>query len=87
LKNLIRETGSHSIVVPTPGKLVKTVLGCMGAMGVELMYKEQYMIADENYILDISETEKELEWEPQYADSNMIVEAYRNYLMTYKQGD
>ena len=37
------------------------------------------MIADENYILDISKTERELNWEPKYNDSDMIIEAYKEY--------
>lgn len=80
LQNLIRTVGSHSIVIPTPGKLVKLTLGMLGTLGMELMYKEQYMIADQDYILDISNTEQELGWEPQYADSDMIVDAYKEYM-------
>lgn len=38
------------------------------------------MIADEDYVPDIRKTEKDLKWEPQYADTDMIVEAYRNYI-------
>ena len=40
------------------------------------------MIADEEYILDISETEEELDWHPKYNDEDMLKEAYR----IYKQG-
>lgn len=80
LKNLVHSVGSHSVVLPTPGKLVKVVLGLMGACGLELMYKEQYMIADEDYILDISKTEQELGWEPQYRDEDMIIQAYQEYV-------
>lgn len=80
LKNLIRSVGSKSIVVPTPGKLVKMTLSGLGAVGCELMYREQYMIADEDYILDISKTEEMLSWEPQYNDRDMIVEAYEDYI-------
>lgn len=80
LQNLIRQVGSKSVVVPTPGKLVKLTLSILGALGFEIMYKEQYMIADENYILDVSKTEKELLWTPKYADKDMIVEAYQEYI-------
>lgn len=79
LCGLIKEVGSKSIVVPTPGKLVKLALACMGFFGFELMYKEQYMIADENYILDISKTQEDLGWQPQYADGDMIIDAYKNW--------
>lgn len=79
LCGLIKEVGSKSIVIPTPGKLVKLALACMGFLGFELMYKEQYMIADENYILDISKTQEDLGWQPQYADGDMIIDAYMNW--------
>lgn len=79
LQNLIYSVGSRSSVIPISGKFVKGVLSLMGVLGVELMYKEQYMIADEDYILDISKTERELHWVPQYADTDMIIQAYKEY--------
>jgi dTDP-glucose 4,6-dehydratase len=79
LKTLVKKVGSHSSVIPTPGKLVKVLLGLLGLIGFEIMYKEQYMIADEDYILDISETEKDLMWSPQYSDQDMIIQAYQEY--------
>ncbi len=80
LQNLIHSVGSRSCVIPTPGMFVKRVLGIMGSLGLELMYKEQYMIADEDYILDISKTEKELNWAPKYEDTDMIIQAYEEYI-------
>jgi dTDP-glucose 4,6-dehydratase len=47
------------------------------------MYREQYMIADENYILDISETERYLYWTPQSSDQDMIIEAYAGYITQF----
>lgn len=79
LTGLIQDVGSHSIVVPTPGRLVKATLSLMGTMGLEIMYKEQYMIADENYILDIAKTARQLDWRPRYKDSDMIVQAYQEF--------
>lgn len=85
LKNLIKQVDSHSIVIPTPGRLVKFVLGILGEMGMEIMYKEQYMIADKDYVLDISETMSELEWTPEFADMDMIIGAYQNYQTTREE--
>lgn len=79
LQGLVQRVGSRSPVIPTPGKLVKVTLGALGAIGLEIMYKEQYMIADEDYILDISKTERDLGWRPQYNDEDMIVQAYEDY--------
>ena len=79
LKNTIKQAGKHSFVMPTPGKLVKAVLRMLDNMGLTLMYPEQFMIADEEYILDITETKKDLGWQPQYNDADMLAEAYNNY--------
>lgn len=79
LQGTVKAAGKHSIVIPTPGKLVKWTLGVLDKIGLTLMYPEQFMIADEEYILDISETEDDLDWHPQYNDEDMLKEAYRMY--------
>jgi len=79
LQSVIVAADSKSIVFPTPGKLVKFVLQFFDSIGLTIMYKEQFMIADEEYILDISETEKDLDWTPKYNDAEMIKEAYHIY--------
>ena len=79
LKSLIKSTGKHSVVLPTSGKLVKFLLGLLDSIGLTLMFPEQYMIADEEYILDISETIKDLDWHPKYNDADMLALAYKNY--------
>jgi dTDP-glucose 4,6-dehydratase len=83
LKNLIKNAGSHSPVIATNGKMVKAALSFLGAIGIAIMYREQYMIADENYILDISETERDLHWTPQSSDQDMIIEAYVGYITQF----
>lgn len=77
LQSLVRSVGSSSRIVPTSGAMVKTILRFMGLVGLEIMYREQYMIADQNYILDISETEAGLGWSPRYSDQEMMREAYK----------
>lgn len=79
LKRVVKYAGSHSIVVHTPGKLVKWVLAILDKTGLSIMYPEQFMIADEEYVLDISDTENDLGWSPRYTDENMLEEAYRIY--------
>lgn len=79
LSQFINNSNSKSFVFKTNGKLVKLVLKVLAFIGLEIMYKEQYMIADENYILDISLTENELGWSPQYSDEKMLNEAYLSY--------
>ena len=79
LKGVIASAHSHSVVIPTPGKLVKFILNIFDSIGLTIMYKEQFMIADEEYILDIKQTEDDLDWHPQYNDEDMLKEAYQMY--------
>lgn len=79
LQSVIHDAGSRSFIVPTPGRFVKFVLGTFATIGFPIMYKEQYMIADEEYVLDISETIEDLNWDPRYNDEDMLKEAYRMY--------
>lgn len=83
LRDVVKNAKSHSIVLPTWGKGVKLVLAALGKIGIEIMYKEQYMIADENYLIDITETEKDLGWHPKYNDKDMLFEAYQDYHRKY----
>ncbi|MFI3297984.1 MAG: NAD(P)-dependent oxidoreductase [bacterium] len=79
LQAVITEAKSRSIVLLTWAWGVKFVLATLAKIGIEIMYKEQYMIADKEYILDISKTEEELGWKPQYNDRDMIMDAYKTY--------
>ena len=79
LNGVIKTAKSRSVVIHTPGKLVKFILKIMDNIGLTVMYPEQFMIADEEYILDISKTEKELGWHPKYNDEDMLIEAYKMY--------
>lgn len=79
LKGVITSSNSKSIVISTPGKLIKLILSILDKAGLTLMYPEQFMIADEEYILDITKTEKELDWEPKYNDQDMLKDAYKMY--------
>ena len=79
LRGVIKSAGSHSFIIHTPGKLIKFLLNCLDKIGLTIMYPEQFMIADEEYVLDISETEKDLNWHPRYNDEDMLKEAYRMY--------
>lgn len=79
LKNLIRENNSKSFLIPTYGKFIKFVLYLLAQLNLEIMYDEQYMIADENYVLDISKTEEDLDWHPKYSDSDMLCAAYKSF--------
>ena len=79
LRTLIAEAGSRSILVPTPGWAVKRTLDALDAMNMPIMDPEQYLIADEECILDCSAAERDLGWRAKHSDEDMLVAAYREY--------
>ncbi len=79
LKRLIAEAGSRSILLPTPGWAVKRTLDALDAVNMPIMDPEQYLIADEECLLDCTKAERELGWEANHSDDDMLVAAYREY--------
>lgn len=79
LGNFIKRVRSNSFLIKTSGSLIKRILKLLDRLGLTLMYEEQFMIADENYIVDISKTENELGWKPDYQDDEMIYQAFKEY--------
>ena len=79
LKSLIKEANSHSILIPTYAPAVKFTLDILDRLGHPIMDPEQYLIADETCVLDVSKAEAELGWTPTETDVEMLIEAYRSY--------
>ncbi len=79
LGDLIKHAGSKSILIPTPGWAVKRTLDLLDWMNTPIMDPEQYLIADEDCLLDVSKGKRDLGWVPQYRDEDMLIAAYREY--------
>ena len=79
LKTLVGHAGSKSFLLPTPAFLVKIVLAFLDRIGMSIMDPEQYLIADETCVLDVSKAEKELGWVPKDGDEDMLIAAYTTY--------
>ena len=79
LGDLIRHAGSRSILIPTPGWAVKRTLDLLDLLNMPLMDPEQYLIADEECVLDVSKGKRDLGWVPQYRDEDMLIAAYSEY--------
>lgn len=77
--NLIVEADSRSFIVRTPAGVLKRVLAALDRLNLPLMDPEQFLIADETCILDVSKAKRELGWEPVHKDEDMLVAAYREY--------
>ncbi|NDV86885.1 NAD-dependent epimerase/dehydratase family protein [Aurantimonas aggregata] len=79
LGDLVKHAGSKSLLVPTPGWAVKRTLDLLDRLNLPLMDPEQYLIADEMCVLDVSKGERQLGWVPQYRDEDMLIAAYTEY--------
>ena len=79
LGRLIKEANSKSILVPTPGWAVKRILDFLDLINMPIMDPEQYLIADEECLLDCSKAETQLGWEVKHSDDDMLVAAYHEY--------
>ena len=86
LGDLVKHAGSKSFLLPTPAWAVKRTLDFLDLLNMPLMDPEQYLIADEMCVLDVSKGERELGWVPQYRDEDMLIAAYAEYRKTIAQG-
>lgn len=79
LGDLIKHAGSKSLLVPTPGWMVKRTLDFLDWLNMPLMDPEQYMIADEMCVRDCTKAEEQLGFVPRYRDQDMLNAAYAEY--------
>ena len=76
INNLKIFAKSKSKIIPIKSFYIKPTLALLDFLGKPMLYKEQYMIADKNIILNISKVKKILNWQPQYDDQQMINSSY-----------
>jgi dTDP-glucose 4,6-dehydratase len=79
IKFIIKEANSSSFIIPTWGKGSKAILSFLDTINLTLLYPEQFMIADQNYVLDIQELTEDLNIRPEFNDKDMLLDAYRTY--------
>ncbi len=87
LGRLISHAGSKSILLPTPGWAVKRTLDLLDLLNMPLMDPEQYLIADEMCVLDVSKAKRDLGWVPRFRDDDMLIAAYSEYSQAKSSAD
>ena len=80
LKTLIRHAGSKSVVIPTPAFAVKGVLGALDKLDRTLLTREQYAIADEDYVVDVEDLREAFGRIPEGSDEEMIIQAWDTWI-------
>jgi|TARA_B100001964_G_C14226726_1_gene598007 dTDP-glucose 4,6-dehydratase len=76
---IIKETNSSSFIIPTWGKGSKAILSFLDTINLTLLYPEQFMVADRDYVLDIQGLKDDLNIHPKFNDKDILLEAYRSY--------
>ncbi len=54
-------------------------------INMPIMDPEQYLIADEMCVLDVSKAERQFGWIPKHRDEDMLIAAYKEYRLV-KEG-
>ena len=80
LQTLVRHAGKRSKVIGTNAFLVRNTLRLFDVFKLTPLNIEHYMIADHDYVLDISKARKLLEWKPKTTNQQMMQQAYDWYV-------
>ena len=80
LNGIIKHANSKSILLPIPGYLLKPVLATLDKAGMNLLYPEQFAIADKDVLLDTSLTQEILGWCTSKSDILAMCQAYDAYV-------
>jgi nucleoside-diphosphate-sugar epimerase len=80
VRALIRHAGTRSPVVKIPAPLLRSAARALHAVGLSPIVPEHYILADTNFILDISAAREQLGWQPRYDNVQMMCDAYDSHL-------
>ena len=79
IKFIIKEANSSSFIIPTWGKGTKAILSFLDTVNLSILYPEQFMIADQDCLLDVQGLKEDLNIHPKFNDKDILLEAYRSY--------
>jgi dTDP-glucose 4,6-dehydratase len=80
LATLCRRADSPSAIVRLPRRAARAALWTLHAVRMSPLAPEQFRIADVDYVLDTTKARRELGWQPQWADADMLCSAYDTYV-------
>jgi nucleoside-diphosphate-sugar epimerase len=76
---LIAHAGSRSRVVAIPAWVLRNAGRALNVVKLSPIVPEHYLLADADFVLDVSEATAVLGWEPAYSNVRMTTEAYDWY--------
>jgi len=80
VRALIAHAGSSSAVVRVPAGALRMAARALHVVGLSPIVPEHYLLADSNFILDITAARTVLGWEPAYDNVAMMNAAYDSYV-------
>lgn len=82
---LIAHAGSRSRIVPIPAAVVRNAGRVLNVVKLSPIVPEHYLLADANFVLDVSEARQRLGWTPAYSNVRMTTEAYDWYCRNFEK--
>jgi dTDP-glucose 4,6-dehydratase len=79
LSALIKHSNSRSWIIKLPSDLTKYLLESLDTISFSPLYPEQFHIADKDFVLDISNIKKALNWTPEINDLEMLISSYDQF--------
>ena len=80
VRALIRHAGTRSPVVKIPALVLRNAARALYAVGMSPIVPEHYILADTDFVLDISAAREALGWQPRYDNIEMMCDAYDSYI-------
>lgn len=81
---LIRHAGSRSTVHSIPAPLLRNAARVLDVVGLSPIVPEHYLLADADFVLDISRARRQLGWEPSGGNVEITCEAYDWYCRNWQ---
>ncbi len=76
---LIRHAGTRSRIIAIPAWVLRNAGRALNLVKLSPIVPEHYLLADSDFVLDVSEATAVLGWEPAYSNVRMTTEAYDWY--------
>lgn len=82
---LIEHAGATSKFFGFPAGLLRTAARFLNVFGLSPIVPEHYLLADRNFVLDISLARERLQWQPQSDNVKMTCDAYEWYCQNWER--
>jgi nucleoside-diphosphate-sugar epimerase len=85
VRALVAHAGSRSRIVAIPAAVLRNAGRVLNVVKMSPIVPEHYLLADANFVLDLTQAKRVLGWEPAYSNVRMTTEAYDWYCRNLEQ--